>query len=88
MSVSNIHKTYQIKGRDLVIKPLPRYTCRSGQTVDFSTGAESRKTEVTTGFFSSNRVQWLSSLDNRKLGLSGDSMNSYGEVCTQIEVAP
>ena len=57
MSISNIHKTYQIKGRDLITKPLPRYTYKSGQIVDFFTRAESRETEVTAGFISSNRVE-------------------------------
>ena len=56
MSVSNIHKIYQIKGSDLITEPLPRYTCKSGQTIDFSSRAESRETEVTVGFVSSNRV--------------------------------
>ena len=88
MSVSNIHKTYKIKRRNLITEPLPRYTYKSGQIVDFSTGAESREIEVTTGFVSSNRVWWLSSTDNRRLGLSGDPVDSHNEVGTQIEVTP
>ena len=35
MLVSNIHKAYQINGQNLITEPLPRYTCRSGQTVNF-----------------------------------------------------
>ena len=72
MSVSNIHKTYQITGQYLITESLPRYTCKNGQIVDFSTRVESRKTEVTGGFVSSNRV----------LSLSGDPIYSYSEVGT------
>ena len=87
MSVSNIHKTYQIKGRDLITEPLPRYTCGSGQIVDFSTRVESHETEVTAGFVSPNRVRWLSSTDDRRLFLSGNPVDSHDEVDTQIETA-
>ena len=61
---------------------------RSGQIVDFSTRVESRETEVTARFVSSNRVRWLSSIDNQRLDLSGDPVDSHGEVDMQIEEAP
>ena len=35
MSVSNIHKAYKIKGRNLITEPLPRNTCRAVKQMNF-----------------------------------------------------
>ena len=54
----------------MIIEPVPQYACKSGKTVDFSTEVESRETEVSAGFVSTNQVRRLSSLDDRRLELS------------------
>ena len=56
------------------------------QFIDFSTGIESRKIEVTVGFISLNQVRLLNSLNSWRKGLSGDLVDPYDEVSTQIEV--
>ena len=69
------------------MEPLTRYACKRGQIVEFSTKVESCVTEVTAGFISSNGVQWLSWLNDRRLDLSGDPVNLYDEVDMKIEAA-
>ena len=86
--LTNIHNTYQIKGRNLITEPLPRYACKKGQIVDFSSRGESHKIEVTVGYISSNRVWWLFSLDDWRPDLLGNGVDQHGKVGMQIEVVP